>query len=344
MNKNWISVHIFYSANPTPLLVECLTPLVRQLRERGLIAGYFFIRYWLGGPHIRLRLLLSETSSEAEIKGVLEPAVGAFLARRPALFEVDNTRLKSYYRNLYEAEYGTEDYLARYGENGEIPAYDNNTFHYIAYEPELGRYGGEAGLALAEQHFEVSSDIVLKLSSETNVHVRSIVMGHAVQLMLQLCYGFFGGDEQVSDFLRRYIVFWQDFYGKDRSNLHPIYDRKYTHIAAKLQQRIREVRSFIQQGPDENGTEIERKWATHVGKLRQSLVSLLETDRLELPAAMPRQEGPMLGYLLTSYVHMTNNRIGVSILDESYLSYLILRGIADAGSDAVREATRGDFV
>jgi hypothetical protein len=38
--------------------------------------------------------------------------------------------------------------------------------------------------------------------------------------------------------------------------------------------------------------------------------------------------------LLSSYIHMTNNRLGVAILDEIYLSYLIERALEPAAAQA----------
>ena len=37
----------------------------------------------------------------------------------------------------------------------------NNSCSYEPYEPEYGKYGGPAGVALAEWHFEHSSDLVI---------------------------------------------------------------------------------------------------------------------------------------------------------------------------------------
>lgn len=52
----WIALHIFYAASPRPMLVDCVRPLVDRLTGEGLLAGHFFINYWLEGPHVRLRL------------------------------------------------------------------------------------------------------------------------------------------------------------------------------------------------------------------------------------------------------------------------------------------------
>ena len=53
---DWLAFHIFYAANPRPMMVDCIRPLLAELTGDGLISGYFFINYWLEGPHVRLRL------------------------------------------------------------------------------------------------------------------------------------------------------------------------------------------------------------------------------------------------------------------------------------------------
>jgi thiopeptide-type bacteriocin biosynthesis protein len=328
MTKPWISVHIFYSSNGNPLLADCVAPLVAKLRARGLISRYFFIRYWLGGPHVRLRLLPAEGAGADAVRAVVEEDIRAFLARRPALYEIDKKQLAPLYRTMYEAEYGAEDFAARVGEGG-LPFYENNTFHYIDYEPEFDRYGGEAGVELAERHFEVSSDIVLKLVRETNMHLRTIMMGHSVQMMLQMCYAFFGDEARVAEFLARYRAFWETSYAQGSERLYPGFDRKYDNMAVKLRGRVEEVRRLNADG-DHGGTESEHKWIAHMKELRDEVVRLASEGRLRLRAEV---EDPQvaLAVLLSGYMHMTNNRLGVSILDEIYLSYIIGRALEGEG-------------
>ena len=338
MSKPWISVHIFYSSNGNPLLAECVAPLVAKLRERGLISRYFFIRYWLGGPHVRLRLLPAEGVAGAQVKEVVEADISAFLARRPALYEIDRSALAPLYRNMYEAEYGAEEFAARFGEGGELPFYENNTFHYIDYEPEYDRYGGEAGVDLAERHFEVSSDIVLRLVRETNMHVRGIVMGHSVQMMLQMCYAFLGDEERIASFLERYMEFWQTSYAQNSQKLYPGFDRKYGHMAAKLRTRVEEVRRLNRGDDPTAGTDGERRWLAHMKEVRAEALRLATEERLQLRGEIDDPEIALV-ILLSGYLHMTNNRLGVSILDEIYLSYLVARALEGAGAGRLAEAS-----
>lgn len=340
VDKNWISAHIFYSSNPNPLLVECVAPLVEKLRAQDLIARYFFIRYWLGGPHIRLRLLPTAGVTEQAVKDVVEPEVQAFLSRRPALYEIDTAALAPIYKRLYFAEYGPDAFTAEFGEDGELPFYPNNSLHYVAYEPEVQRYGGLAGVDLAERHFEVSSNIVLRLSRDTNIHIRSIMFGHAIQLMIQTCYGFLEDDARVSAFFQHYMDFWQGSFGQNINNnsnrLMPRFIRKYDRVAHKLQKRVADIRAFVQARPASSGTEVERMWSEHIRELRASVSTLFAAGQIELPEV--EDEAGAFRSLLRGYIHMTNNRLGVNISDEVYLSYLLRRAIehmAEAKSEEV---------
>lgn len=339
MNKRWLSVHIFYSSNSNPMLTDVIAPLVRKLRERKLISGYFFIRYWMSGPHIRLRLSIAAGITEEAVKQIIEADLKAFLARRPALFEIDKKALGPLYKSMYLAEYSAEKFAEDYGEDGELPFFDNNTFHYIDYEPEYERYGGEQGMALSERHFEVSSDLVIKLIAETNMHVRGIVMGHSVQLMLQTCYTFLETDERVDTFLENYMEFWQTTFAQNTQKLYPGFDRKYSHMAPKLLKRIAEVQN-LNESSERAGTETERNWIAHMKDVRQEILQLVATNSLQMREGAESEEAA-LNILLSSYIHMTNNRLGVSILDEIYLSYLIRRALEKTGASELAEASGG---
>ncbi|GAA3222657.1 hypothetical protein GCM10020256_30240 [Streptomyces thermocoprophilus] len=52
----WHSLHLHRYAGQDRFLVEHLTPVVAPLRDSGELESFFFLRYWQGGHHIRLRL------------------------------------------------------------------------------------------------------------------------------------------------------------------------------------------------------------------------------------------------------------------------------------------------
>jgi hypothetical protein len=337
MNKNWISMHIFYSSNANPIIVDCLGPLISLLREHGLIQRYFFIKYWMEGPHVRLRLLPAEGVEEEEVKRVIEPIIDEYLRRRPALYELDPEQFRAFHKDMFVAEYGEDKWVEEYGEEGEMPLRPNNSFHHIEYEPEYARYGGIDGMEVAEWHFEKSSDIVMRLLRDTNARVRTIMLGLSIQLSLALCFGFLEDDQKVIDFLVNYLKYWQETFHKESFNLHSDFDKKYSKMAPELLQRIKEVRRYIVDNTPGSLTAIEREWAAHIRELRFRIDALVEAKKLVFEGKGEDGEvGPItpldLVYyqvLLSSYIHMTNNRLGVSILDEIYLSYILKRALEE---------------
>jgi thiopeptide-type bacteriocin biosynthesis protein len=332
MEQNWISAHVFYAAAPTPLLLEGVAPLVDELRRRKLIQRYFFIRYWLEGSHVRLRLLPAEGVAPEAMKAVLEPAIEDFLRRRPALYRYDDESHQPFYKTLFVGEYGEEKWWETYPD-GRMPFRPNNSLHYIAYEPEYHRYGGPAGVEVAEWHFEHSSDAVLRILGETNAHVRPILLGQSVRLTLPFLYTFLEDDARVELFLRRYVQYWQQAYHKELADLSP-FDKPYARLAEELRQRIDEIRRHVVYGQPAALLELDRAWLEHLRELRVRLEKLVDSQELVLPDAggamtpvSDRRDA--LNRLMGSYIHMMNNRMGVGTGDETYLAYLLQSAVRE---------------
>lgn len=327
----WQALHIYYTSDSSPLLTECIGPLVRDLRARGLLHRYFFLNYWLEGPHVRLRL---QPSSDAhnEVRCHADAAVAAFLARRPALYEADSEFLLDMYEDMFRMEYSKEERIARYGTDGPMPLRPNNSCVHVPYEPEYDKYGGQAGVDLAEWHFEHSSDLVLQLMETTNAHLRTVRLGLAAQLMIILSVSFLGDPDRVAQFLERYHDYWRyAFASLDASNSER-YEGNYPSEAAGLRVRFTELHAAIAAGRMEQLTTFGRSWAEHCAELRAGVIRLAREGQLLMPSrdgsssrAAVTDFDTALQTLLSPYLHMTNNRLGVTIADEAYLSYLLAR-------------------
>jgi thiopeptide-type bacteriocin biosynthesis protein len=135
----WTSLHVFIHdfARLDGFLCECLAALPVPF-----LADCFFVRYWLGGPHVRIRFQGDGTE--------LEERARDWLARHPFASELEPD---SYYQR-FAADLHTEPRRYWHG-NGEL--------HYIPYEPEAARYGGAAGVAVCERFFVEDSNAVLRL-------------------------------------------------------------------------------------------------------------------------------------------------------------------------------------
>ncbi|MEU7023633.1 lantibiotic dehydratase C-terminal domain-containing protein [Streptomyces sp. NPDC046203] len=343
----WLALHVFYAANPQPLLVKCVRPLFDQLTEEGLIEGYFFINYWLEGPHVRIRLRPASPEVEPEVRRRAEEAIGGFLKSRPALYEVDSGFLKDFYNSLFDIEFPGEDREKYMGPDGRMNLRPNNSFSYEVYAPEYAKYGGPAGVELAEWHFRRSSDLVLEAYGSMNLHLRTVLLGTSAQLMMVMASCFLPEEKDLADYLDAYYGFWHRLFPGTGFIGSSEYERTYEKMAPSLGARFAQLREAVASREPARLPEFLRGWAEHCLELRDRVVELTERGELAFPAwdgparedtGQERAADPdaaplvtatrveaVLPRLLSPYMHMTNNRLHVTIQDEAYLAYVLGR-------------------
>ncbi|MFG3257278.1 thiopeptide-type bacteriocin biosynthesis protein [Streptomyces sp. NPDC048172] len=345
MSDDWIALHVFYASDANPLITEAVRPLVAELRQDGVIGGWFFLKYWMEGPHVRVRFRPARPELREEVTRRATDALEAFLKRRPALYDTDIDGLGDLYKQMYLAEYGQERWDAEYGD-GQMPFRPNNSVAQLPYEPEYDRYGGPVGIDIAEWHFEHSSDLVARLLATSNAHVRPVLLGLAAQLSLMTAYTFLRDGARVRQFFQRYRDFWETSYQERSDDYHGSFDKSFELTRGTLAERISRIRTVTADvagagaGAGVGGgnalSGIERTWLTHCAELRARVRDAADRGRLVFPADRLERRSPiddpdaLATVLLSSYIHMTNNRLGVAILDEIYLSYLIERALEPA--------------
>ncbi|MEU2022988.1 lantibiotic dehydratase C-terminal domain-containing protein [Streptomyces sp. NPDC016469] len=364
---DWIALHVFYAASPRPMLVDCVRPLVAELTAEGLLAGHFFITYWLEGPHVRLRLRPASPAAAPEVRRRAEAALTGFLRTRPALYEVDSGFLKDFYNELFDIEFPGGDRTRYMGEDGRMNLRPNNSFSLEPYAPEYAKYGGPAGVELAEWHFRHSSDLVIDAFRTMNLHLRTVLLGTSAQLMMVMASCFLPERDRLADYLDGYYAFWHrafpgtGFIGSEE------YERTYTQMAPALGSRFAAIRAAVAAGERGRLPSFLRGWAAHCLELRDRVTDLATRGELLFPAwdgparedsgqerAEPAGAAPLerlthvpavLPRLLSPYMHMTNNRLHVTIRDEAYLSFVlgqVLREPAGTAGAVADHAGTGD--
>ncbi|MER6382190.1 lantibiotic dehydratase C-terminal domain-containing protein [Streptomyces sp. NPDC001127] len=338
----WQALHVFYAASPRPVITQCVEPLIRELTERDLLDGHFFINYWFGGPHVRIRLKPRSADVCDEIRERAEHHITHFLRTRPALYEVQETDyLSQFYDVLYELEYSDDEDQKSLALEDRERFRANNTFSYEPYEPEYGKYGGGPGVALAEWHFQRSSDLVMDLTRRMNLHVRTVLLGVSAQLMMVMSTVFRQDATATAEYLRRYHEFWQDAFTGTKFISEDGYERSYTSMADGLRRRFTEIRRAFDEGTAEALPGFVGAWAAHCAELRERVTRLAVRGDLTFHAWDGDGEAPVtdpdeaLERLLTPYMHMTNNRLYVTIPDEIYLSYILARALDEPAAGPV---------
>lgn len=324
MTSNYLSVHIFYNVSDLrAILLECIEPLVRSLQQRGMIERYFVIRYWEGGAHVRLRLLPREPYSREDLQAEVDPAIAAFLEQRPALFDPDPEVMAPLMRTLYVMEYGEEAYETNYGGTGTIPLRPNNSLAYIPYVPEYARYGGLFGVEMSERHFEEASDIAFDVLRETNSTLRNQTLGTAFQLMLHFAYAFFQDRAAMAAFFRRYSEVFQGF--AVSPELQEGFGRVFSRQAARITEQFAQLDAIHERLRSTDAGALSR-YVRSALWIREQAGKLHEEGRLDFGVG-PVSFEQAANRLLTSYLHMTNNRLGVLIVEEVYMAHLIVRAL-----------------
>ncbi|WP_407698018.1 lantibiotic dehydratase C-terminal domain-containing protein [Streptomyces apocyni] len=321
------------------MLLHCVRPLVDELEADGLLANYFFINYWLEGPHVRLRLKPSSPEAEPEVRRRTEQAIDAFLAERPALYEVDSGFLNDFYNTLFEIEFPGSERGHFMDDQGRMNLRANNSRSAEPYEPEYGKYGGPAGIELAEWHFRHSSDLVIEAFRTKNLHLRTVLLGTSAQLMMVISGTFLPGDDELAGYLDSYYEFWHRAFPGTGFIGSAEYDRNYAAMAPSLAARFAGIRAAVggAEGQETAGQlpAFLAGWAEHCAELRdKARVLAVNGDLVFRSWDGERDEvvtdpAVALPLLLSPYMHMTNNRLHVTIRDEAYLSHVLGRALRE---------------
>lgn len=285
--KNWVSFHIYCSnSDQNIILLKVIRPATQKMMAVGLIRSFFFIRYFDGEHHIRLRLL-ANGNREAKVLEI----ISTFLENlRPKLSQVFKV----------------------------LP---------IGYQPEIARYGGSEGILLAERQFHISSTQILKLVKINRVY--EDYLGYAIPLhvsfgvsagltLIELVKLFetiflisfpYANRKLGSKFAKEFEVLYQD----QRANLIHIVSAVVNRKSAfpiNLKEWIK-LNKGICRGYD----RLDQR-----NKIVEDSSFAWGTTGIDIPRKQ---------LIYISFIHMTNNRLGIANNDESYLAYLIKRSLSE---------------
>lgn len=150
----WSAWHLHLASNAPSLLDRVVNQVIAPVVQTLDGAPWFFIRYWEGGPHLRLRVGDLSPAEHARMEALLRE----LLATVGWLADDEAT--------LSEEAYRTEAGLLARGEYGsDHPVQELRTpgVYRAVYEPETARYGGPALMPQTERLFQRSSELVLAL-------------------------------------------------------------------------------------------------------------------------------------------------------------------------------------
>jgi thiopeptide-type bacteriocin biosynthesis protein len=318
----WLAAHLFfdgdagiYTGDTDELVLGTAEPFVRRCQREGWIDGWFFIRYSEYGPHVRLRL-----HGRGE---VLDEAVW------PALQEHVRARYPdvAFERpDVPAMPAWPPDPAAAEKEKREGPVRITHAA-LIEYEPEIERYGGPEAIRVAERMFEVSSEAACSLLEKTSRTERSSRLGKGLLTMVELMHVFSNGDRA---FASRWAAQYNQGYlrgvARDeeaRGAWLGAFDSGYGSQADTLGEYVEEVWSRMDEG--EPLSEALDRYRDGLLEVRGHFRGLFDAGKLASPLEPYAAWEQAVGGICSSYLHMMNNRLGITVQEESYLAYLIMR-------------------
>lgn len=330
----WRAYHIFYGGNPLIVLRECILPLAEDLQREGVILDYFFINYWLEGSHVRLRLRVRpERVEELDVR-VLE-RVRQYLAASPSYHPMAELADNNFYESLFAGEFTDADRPKYFDANGDPMFAENNSIEIREYEPEWLRYGGEVGMLISERQFVESTQLMVRLMNLGNLGVRTILLGIASQISFITAVCLLQDADLVEDFFVAYHHRWADGY-----DTNPAYGteegrRQHQVTVENLRKKIVPRADAIRRGDVGDLPQILRDWVQVCLKVRFQIEQACEHSALRFKyddgVRSVTNVDDAAWSLCHSYIHMTNNRMMVSVADEAFLAYQLVEAMR--GSD-----------
>ncbi|HYH82299.1 MAG TPA: thiopeptide-type bacteriocin biosynthesis protein [Longimicrobium sp.] len=310
---SWLAVHLFfnhpgiYTGECDAVVMDITEPFVRRCQREGWIDGYFFIRYSEHGPHVRLRL----HGKTEVLEGTVWPA------------------LQEHVRASYpDVSFETPDVPA-YAPWPEVPPETPLLLTHAArieYEPETERYGGPEAIRVAERYFEISSDAAFALLRRTSRTERSSRLGKGLLTMVQLVHVFTGDRAAAVRWATQYNLGYLRGVAREEEQREAwlgAFDSGYSSQSETLGAYVEEVWSRMEEG--EELSEALDLYRDGLLEVRGHFRELFEAGRLgRADGTFAEWEAAVMG-ICSSYLHMMNNRLGITIQEESYLAYLVTR-------------------
>jgi thiopeptide-type bacteriocin biosynthesis protein len=342
----WQAFHFFYHGDRDAALCHFVRPAVAELLAEGRIDRFFFLRHDLGGPHLRLRLRLSQSrapgcespeagaalpaaaaaAAVAAVAETMERHAAAFLAERPSVSRLDPEHL----RRQAEARHAAAPDPQGAG------VFPDNTLIRQPFEPEAERYGGGEILGHSLDFFTLSSAHALQAIARFGDDLPRRRLGFALRALLAMAHGFApeaeelplllsyrpGGQDRSPTALRMQDQADQAFEAQ-REPYMELLRRHFTALAEALGAGM----------PPDPGS------AAYLGVAARRLAGLIRHVDLEAGLEADPEAGPEARRrIAASHLHMAANRLGLNAAAELYVVRLLWRAARD-----LAEADPGAF-
>lgn len=189
---------------------------------------------------------------------------------------------------------------------------------FVAYAPETERYGGPRGVLIAEDLFEASSWAVLRLMTDDKAWDYNRALASALQLHIGM-FRAFGLTRQEAAALCAHLV-------QSAQNVQ-IAGVSAAELAKNFAPQRQKVVPHLSRVWDacEKGVAFKETWFRDWQKAMSNVGNHMHRAHAEAQLTLgesPQHDSP-LWFLYESYIHMSNNRLGIRRMDEPFLAYIL---------------------
>ena len=306
-NLEWLSGYVFhkghlYSYESDRVILEVIEPFVKKCFENEWIKNYFFIRYSVDGAHIRIRFF----GESEKLQNIVKPEFEQFIK-------------------------------LNFPEDLKVDSPDYSVLKWVEYEPEIERYGGEYAIKIAEECFHYSSDFAIQMLHDVENGNNSQRLGKGLIATNIIIYAFAQNTElglSLSDSYHNGYLFRIAEQEDVKNNVLEMFNdgfEKQSDTLIEFVNTLWEVLEIESELP-----ESLEEFYNNILQIRKKLTALNEEGKL-IPNKPELTIEQKLLYVVPSYIHMMNNRLGISIPEESYLTFLISKALKSS-------ATKGELV
>lgn len=290
--REWIAFHFYYHQDRDRLLRDLVLPLATEAGETFGAERFFFVRYSLGGPHIRLRLELPQTADRQKLEALVAERAAAFFVEHPSEASWEAEKIAQVNQQILANDPNEKD-------DRVLP---DNYWERATFRPEVGRYGGEALLDLSYDLFTASSQAAGGLILATAELKESQTLPLKMVLLARLAIALARNDDELEQLLTYGARWWP--------GLEPLVAKAEERFTNGNAPYLEIWRRALSPSPD---SPVLEALVASAQRLRQTLE--LEGEGREAKPA----------YILASHIHMTANRLGLDNANEVYVLALLAK-------------------
>jgi thiopeptide-type bacteriocin biosynthesis protein len=288
MKTKWFAVYLFYPGDLDLMLNQLVQPFIHDFFKEESAGTYFFIRYRENGSHIRLRMKVNPKKQDI---------LAVEIKKRAADFFVQYPDVTPHQDSATTVTAGHQ-------------------VVYASYEPEITRYGNLQSMPWAEAHFFSSSAFVLDWISSRKTGASVLVQALSMHLILLYATGWkYPRLLQVCDaFINGWLPRLYD------PNEDPVQERAFWLKQFEL--------SFTPAKTQILGAS-KTFWESMIQDITSDKISryLYENKLIMKNYLSAGFEEGKLTEIVTSMMHMNNNRLGISNYEEAYGAYCLRQSL-----------------